>query len=92
MKKPKRFQIERKLLAQVRYYEEVFIVRGSDGERVYTGTEETAKRIQRLLNYEVVGPTDAQNAILVRSAIKLWKRSEAARRRTTRRIRRKKTR
>lgn len=45
-KKPakKKFTIEKKMVAQVRYYERLFIIRDEDGERVYTGADEKKAR------------------------------------------------
>lgn len=46
-----RFTLEKKMVAQVRYYETLYVIRDGQGERVYTGTDEkTAHHIQRLLN------------------------------------------
>lgn len=50
MKKAKPFTLEKKLYAQVRFYETLYLVKDAKGERIYTGSEETAKRIQRILN------------------------------------------
>ncbi len=50
MKKAKPFTLEKKLYAQVRFYETLYLVKDAKGERIYTGSEETAKRIQRVLN------------------------------------------
>lgn len=52
MKTPgRRFILEKKLVAQVRYYEHMYLIRDKAGQRVYTGTDEkTAKSILRILN------------------------------------------
>lgn len=47
--KPK-FRLEKKLIAQVRFYETLYLVRDDRGERIYTGSEETARRILKALN------------------------------------------
>lgn len=44
------YTLERKIIGQVRFYETLYLVRDNDGERIYTGSEESAKRIQKLLN------------------------------------------
>lgn len=55
MKKPKqRFTIEKKLFAQVRFYETLYLVKDAKGERVYTGSEEMARKIHRVLNDSAV--------------------------------------
>lgn len=46
----KAFTLEKKLVATVRYYETLYLVHDSKGERIYTGSEETAKRILAALN------------------------------------------
>lgn len=48
----KKFTLEKKMIAQVRYYEKLYLVRDERGERIYTGSEETAKKILRMLNTE----------------------------------------
>lgn len=48
--KQKRFTIEKKMVATVRYYETLYLVRDVKGERVFTGSEALATRIARLLN------------------------------------------
>lgn len=50
--KPKahKFTVEKKLIAQVRYYETLYLVRDEKGERIFTGSEAMAKRVLRLLN------------------------------------------
>ncbi len=50
MKKSKPFTIEKKLIAAVRYYETLYLIHDDKGERIYTGSEESAKRILALLN------------------------------------------
>lgn len=47
--KPK-FTLEKKLIAQVRFYETLYLVRDDRGERIYTGSEETARKILKVLN------------------------------------------
>lgn len=41
--------IEKKIIAQVRFYETLYVVRDHRGEPIFTGSEETAKRIQKIL-------------------------------------------
>lgn len=47
-KKP--FKLEKKLIASVRYYETLYLIHDTQGERVYTGSEESARKILKLLN------------------------------------------
>lgn len=43
--------MEKKLVAQVRYYERLFVIFDSDGDRVFTGTDEKkAREILAALN------------------------------------------
>lgn len=49
MKKSK-FTIEKKMIAQVRFYETLYKIRDEKGEAIYTGSEEAAKKILRILN------------------------------------------
>ena len=56
MKKPaarKPITIEKKFIAQVKFYEVLFQVRDSNGELIFTGSEETAKKIQKALARKV---------------------------------------
>lgn len=47
----KRFTLEKKTIGVVRYYETMYIVRGPDGERLFTGGDEkVARHVARLLN------------------------------------------
>lgn len=51
MKKPKpKFTMEKKLYAQVRFYETLHLIRDAKGERIYTGSAETARKVLRALN------------------------------------------
>lgn len=45
--------IEKKVIAQVRFYETLYVVRDKNGEVIFTGSQETAKRIQRLLSSSI---------------------------------------
>lgn len=47
--KPK-FTIEKKLIAQVRFYEELFKIYDQNGEQIFTGSERMAKKILKMLN------------------------------------------
>lgn len=49
MKKPKPFTIEKKLVAQVKYYETFFMIRDERGHMIFTGDEASATRILKLL-------------------------------------------
>lgn len=51
MKKPKRkFVVEKRLIAQVRFFEELHVIRDERGETIFTGSPALAKRILKLLN------------------------------------------
>jgi hypothetical protein len=50
--KPKKYTLEKKLIAQVRFYETLYKIRDDKGETIFTGSEETAKKILRLLKSE----------------------------------------
>lgn len=58
--KPK-FTIEKKLIAQVRFYETLYLVRDNRGERIYTGSEETARKILKVLNAQAKRPIPKKN-------------------------------
>lgn len=42
--------IEKKAYVQIRFFEEMFIVKSPEGEVLYTGSEETAEKVLKLLN------------------------------------------
>jgi hypothetical protein len=42
--------IEETIVASVRYYEALYMVRDKDGDAIYTGSREKAERIVKLLN------------------------------------------
>lgn len=46
----KRFSLEKKLIAQVKYYEELFVITDLNGEKIFVGNEETAKKYLKILN------------------------------------------
>lgn len=47
----RRFLLEKKMVVRIRYYENLYVIRDTQGERVYTGTDEkTAKTVLGLLN------------------------------------------
>lgn len=47
----RKFILEKKMVASVRYYEYMFVIRDRTNERIYTGNDEkTAKTMLRLLN------------------------------------------
>ncbi len=48
-KSKKFFTVEKKLIAQIRFFEELHVIRDERGETIFTGTEEMAKRILKLL-------------------------------------------
>jgi hypothetical protein len=48
--KPARFKMERKLIAQVRYYEELYVITDLNGEKIFVGNPETAKKYLKILN------------------------------------------
>lgn len=50
----KRFTIEKKLIVQVRYYEELYKIRDIKGEAVFVGSEAMARKFLKLLNGEPV--------------------------------------
>jgi len=45
-----RFQMERKLIAQVRYYEELFVITDINGEKIFVGNKATADKYLKILN------------------------------------------
>lgn len=45
----KKFNIEKKLAVQVKYFEELYLIKDASGEVIFTGTPEMAKKIMRLL-------------------------------------------
>lgn len=46
----KKFFVEKKFVAQIRFYEELYAVRDKNGETIFTGTPEMARKILKLLN------------------------------------------
>jgi hypothetical protein len=50
----KKYLIEKKLIAQVRFYEELYVIKDEKGETIFTGREETAKKIQKLLEQQAI--------------------------------------
>jgi len=78
-------RIEKKLIAQVRYYEELHVVTDSRGERIYTGNKATAEKILRLLGH--ASPQNERVALVVRAKRKRRKAEESRRRQKVRRIR-----
>jgi hypothetical protein len=46
----KKYTIEKKMIAQVRCYETLYIIHDERGERIYTGSQEAATRIAAVLN------------------------------------------
>lgn len=51
--KQKRFTLEKKLIVQVKYFEELWVIRDQYGEKIFLGTEETAKKFLKILNQNV---------------------------------------
>jgi hypothetical protein len=45
-----KFRIEKKLIAQVRFYEELHCIRDQNGETIFAGTPEMAQKILKMLN------------------------------------------
>lgn len=43
------FSVEKKLIAQVRFYEELYAIRDEKGETIFTGTKAMADKILKLL-------------------------------------------
>lgn len=43
------FTVEKTFVAQVKYYETLHVIRDENGQAVYTGTEEMAAKVLRLL-------------------------------------------
>jgi hypothetical protein len=69
MKKPQRFTIEKKLFAQVRFYETLYLVKDAKGERVYTGSKETARKVQRVLNGSEPGKWEGRTTLARAKAV-----------------------
>lgn len=46
------FTVQRVLVGQVKYFEALHVIRSAAGEVLFTGSEETAKKVLRLLNGE----------------------------------------
>lgn len=46
----KPFTAEKKVFAQVRFFEELYIIKDQNGETLFTGTEEMRDKILKLLN------------------------------------------
>lgn len=51
----KKFTIEKKLIAQVRFYEELYMIKDDRGETIFAGTEVMAKKFVAILNKEALG-------------------------------------
>ncbi len=45
----KKFVIEKKMIAQIRFYETLYVIKDNRGETIFTGSEEMAKRLIRML-------------------------------------------
>ena len=54
MKRPK-FKLEKKFVAQVKFYEVLFKITDDKGEAIYVGSEESAKKVLRALNAQKRG-------------------------------------
>lgn len=52
MKPKKTYTVEKKMIAQVRFFEVLYKIRDDRGETIFTGSEEMAKKIMRLLKQE----------------------------------------
>lgn len=65
MKTPgKKFTIEKKLVVQVRYYENMFIIRDGEGERVFTGSnEKEARKIKAILTAYYAKPRKTAKSV-----------------------------
>ncbi len=48
----KQFKLEKKMIAQVRYYEILHVIRDEKGETIFTGSEELAKKLIKILKHE----------------------------------------
>jgi len=44
-----KFTIEKKMYAQVRYFETLYKIKDADGEVIFTGSEEMAKKLLKIL-------------------------------------------
>lgn len=51
----KRYILEKKIYAQVRYYETLFKIKDQSGEVIFTGSEEMAKRLIKILERDAIG-------------------------------------
>ncbi len=49
MKAKPKFTLETKLVASVKFYEELHVIRDSKGEMIFTGSPELARKILKLL-------------------------------------------
>jgi len=49
-KRKPRFTVEKKTVVQIRYYETMYLIHDGNGERIFAGSEESAKRVLKLLN------------------------------------------
>jgi hypothetical protein len=47
--KSKVFSVEKKLVAQIRFYEELHVIKDENGETLFVGTEAMTKRILKAL-------------------------------------------
>jgi hypothetical protein len=50
----KKFTLEKKMIAQVKFYETLYLIHDEHGQRIYTGSEESAKKILTMLNSKKV--------------------------------------
>ncbi len=50
----KQFSLEKKMIAQVRYYETLYAIRDEKGETIFTGSEELANKLLKILKREAV--------------------------------------
>lgn len=47
--KSRKFSVEKKFVAQIRFYEELHVIKDEAGETLFVGTEEMTKRILKAL-------------------------------------------
>lgn len=45
-----KFKVEKTMIAQVKYYETLHVIKDEKGQTIFTGNEELAQRILKLLN------------------------------------------
>lgn len=50
----KGFTIEKKMIAQVRYYETLYKISDERGETIFTGSEEMAKKLLKILRADAL--------------------------------------